>query len=85
MRFAVVGAGAIGGFLGARLALAGENVTVSSHGANLEAVGRNGLRLIEEDPTVGRQEIWPHRATLFGHNTHDQSPGSHARLRQRPE
>jgi len=49
MRFAVVGAGAIGGFLGARLALAGADVTFIARGANLEAIGRDGFKLIEED------------------------------------
>ena len=49
MRFAVVGAGAIGGYLGARLALAGEDVTFVARGANLEALRRVGLRLIEPD------------------------------------
>ncbi len=49
MRFAVVGAGAIGGFLGARLALAGTDVTFIARGANLEAIGRNGFKLIEQD------------------------------------
>jgi 2-dehydropantoate 2-reductase len=51
MRFAVVGAGAIGGLLGARLALAGEDVTFIARGANLEAIGRNGFKLIEADRT----------------------------------
>ena len=49
MKIAVVGAGAIGGYLGARLALAGEDVTCIARGANLEAIRANGLRLIEED------------------------------------
>ena len=49
MRFAVIGAGAIGGFLGARLALAGADVTFVARGANLEAIGRDGFKLIEED------------------------------------
>ena len=49
MRMAVVGAGAIGGFLGARLALAGEDVTFIARGANLAAIGRDGFRLIEAD------------------------------------
>jgi len=51
MKFAVVGAGSIGGFLGARLALAGEDVTFIARGANLEAIGKNGFKLIEEDGT----------------------------------
>jgi 2-dehydropantoate 2-reductase len=44
-----MGAGAIGGYLGARLALAGEDVTFIARGANLSAIGRDGFKLIEED------------------------------------
>jgi 2-dehydropantoate 2-reductase len=51
MKIAVVGAGAIGGYLGARLAAAGEEVTFIARGANLAAIRANGLRLIEEDGT----------------------------------
>jgi 2-dehydropantoate 2-reductase len=51
MRFAVVGAGSIGGYLAARLALAGEEVTVVARGANLRAIQADGLALIEEDGT----------------------------------
>ncbi|HOA94013.1 MAG TPA: 2-dehydropantoate 2-reductase [Quisquiliibacterium sp.] len=49
MKIAVVGAGAIGGYLGARLALAGEDVTFIARGANLAALRASGIRLIEED------------------------------------
>jgi 2-dehydropantoate 2-reductase len=55
MSFAVVGAGAIGGFLGARLALSGEAVTFIARGRNLDAITRNGFTLIEEDGV--RREI----------------------------
>lgn len=51
MKFAVVGAGAIGGYLGARLALAGEDVTFIARGANLAAIRKDGFTLIEEDGT----------------------------------
>ena len=51
MKFAVVGAGSIGGFLGARLALAGHHVTFIARGKNLEAIKRDGFKLIEEDGT----------------------------------
>ncbi len=51
MKFAVVGAGSIGGYLGARLALAGEEVTFIARRANLEAIRANGMKLIEEDGT----------------------------------
>ncbi len=51
MKIAIVGAGAIGGYLGARLALAGEEVTCIARGPNLAAIQANGLKLIEEDGT----------------------------------
>ena len=38
MKIAVIGAGAIGGLVGAKLALAGEDVTFIVRGANLEAI-----------------------------------------------
>ena len=40
-RVCVFGAGAIGGFLGARLALAGEDVTCIARGPNLAAIRAN--------------------------------------------
>ena len=51
MKICVVGAGAIGGMLGVKLALSGHEVTLILRGANLEAVAQNGLRLIEENGT----------------------------------
>lgn len=49
MKFAIVGAGAIGGFLGGRLAAAGEEVTLIARGPNLAALRADGLRLRLED------------------------------------
>ncbi len=51
MKFAAIGAGAIGGYLGAKLALAGEQVTFVARGKNLEAVRERGIKLILEDGT----------------------------------
>jgi 2-dehydropantoate 2-reductase len=51
MKIAVVGAGAIGGYVGARLALAGEQVTFMVRGANLAAIRANGIRLVMSDGT----------------------------------
>ncbi|MFZ8360707.1 ketopantoate reductase family protein, partial [Staphylococcus aureus] len=51
MKIAVVGVGAIGGYVGARLALAGEDVTFIARGANLEALRKNGIRLITAEGT----------------------------------
>jgi len=49
MKICIVGAGAIGGMLGVKLALGGHDVTLILRGANLEAVRQNGLTLIEEN------------------------------------
>ena len=49
MKIAVIGAGAIGGLVGAKLALAGEDVTFIVRGANLEAIHSNGITLIAPD------------------------------------
>ena len=49
MKICIVGAGAIGGMLGVKLALTGHDVTLILRGANLEAVQQNGLTLIEEN------------------------------------
>ena len=46
MKIAVIGAGAIGGLVGARLALAGYEVTFIVRGANLDAIRKNGITLI---------------------------------------
>ena len=48
MKICVYGAGAIGGYLAARLANAGEEVTVIARGAKLEEINRHGLRLLSE-------------------------------------
>lgn len=49
MKIAIVGAGAIGGYLGGWLAAAGEEVTLIARGANLEAIRSRGMRVIGED------------------------------------
>ena len=49
VKIAIIGAGAIGGYVGAKLALAGEDVTFIVRGANLEAIRKNGMKLIMDD------------------------------------
>jgi 2-dehydropantoate 2-reductase len=51
MKIAIIGAGAIGGYVGVKLALAGEDVTFIVRGANLEAISKNGVKLIMDDGT----------------------------------
>ena len=45
MKIAIVGAGAIGAFLGAKLALAGEDVYLIARGPHLKAMQANGVRV----------------------------------------
>ena len=62
MKIAIVGAGAIGGYLGARLSVAGEDVTFIARNRNLAVIQAQGFRLILEDgsslhaPNVGAVE-----------------------------
>ncbi|HEY6434851.1 MAG TPA: 2-dehydropantoate 2-reductase [Acetobacteraceae bacterium] len=52
MKVAVFGAGAIGGFLGAKLAAAGTDVTFIARGPHLAAMQANGVRLISGETTA---------------------------------
>ncbi|WP_193195325.1 2-dehydropantoate 2-reductase [Nostoc sp. MG11] len=65
MKICIVGAGAIGGYLGAKLALAGEAVTLIARGSHLEAIQKKGLKLIMTDgssqiatPTLATSDIY---------------------------
>jgi 2-dehydropantoate 2-reductase len=49
MKIAIVGAGAVGGYAGVKLALAGEQVTFLARGANLNAIRSRGVKLILSD------------------------------------
>ena len=61
MKIAIIGAGAIGGYVGVKLALAGNDVTLIVRGANLKAIKAAGMKLIMAD---GSQHVAPHvRAT----------------------
>src|SRR5262249_48254782 len=51
VKICVYGAGAIGGLIGARLALSGEEVTLIARGPHLKAMQEKGLRLIAEGKT----------------------------------
>jgi 2-dehydropantoate 2-reductase len=51
MRFAILGSGAVGGYYGARLALAGHDVTLVARGAHLAAIRERGLQV--KSPALG--------------------------------
>jgi 2-dehydropantoate 2-reductase len=46
LRFLIAGAGAIGGYMGACMARAGEDVTLFARGAHLRAIEERGLRVL---------------------------------------
>ena len=54
MKIAVIGAGAIGGLVGAKLALAGADVSFIVRGPNLAAIREHGITLITAD---GRRQV----------------------------
>jgi 2-dehydropantoate 2-reductase len=51
MKAGIYGAGAIGGWIGVKLAQAGCDVSVVARGATLDSLKKNGLRLVEKDAT----------------------------------
>jgi len=56
MKFLIAGAGAIGGYLGARMARAGQDVTLFARGLHLRAMQEHGLRVISAE---GDFEVHP--------------------------
>jgi 2-dehydropantoate 2-reductase len=84
MKFCVVGAGSIGGFVGAKLALAGEEVTLVARGANLQAIRAHGMRVIMHDGTeqvaqnarsaATPAEAGPHDVVILGLKAHQVAP-----------
>ena len=82
MRFAVVGAGAVGGYYGAKLARAGHDVRVVARGAQLKAIGERGLSIrsplgdfavqltAESDPArVGPVDVVLFAVKTYGNDT----------------
>ncbi|MFP6749008.1 MAG: 2-dehydropantoate 2-reductase [Alphaproteobacteria bacterium] len=60
MKIAVMGTGAMGGYVGARLAEAGADVTFIARGAHLAAIRKDGLRVTSPE---GDMHLDPARAT----------------------
>jgi 2-dehydropantoate 2-reductase len=59
MKIAIIGAGGVGGYFGARLAAAGEDVTFIARGAHLEAMRKDGLQVLS---ALGDLVLKPARA-----------------------
>lgn len=91
MRICVFGAGAIGGLLAARLAIAGEDVTVIGRGAHLGAIKAKGLTLhwqgrvetaqvkaVEDATAAGEQDLVV--LAVKAHSLEQAAPGLEALL-----
>ena len=83
MKIAIFGAGAIGGYMGAKLAASGVDVTLVARGPHLEAMQRDGLRLIEFDGTetvthprliANSREAGTHDYVILAVKAHSVSP-----------
>ncbi|MEU1199192.1 2-dehydropantoate 2-reductase N-terminal domain-containing protein [Streptomyces sp. NPDC005813] len=71
MRYIIIGAGAVGGALGGRLAEAGHEVVLVARGAHHEALRDHGLRLtVAEGPHIHRLPVVRHPEEL-GHLRED--------------
>lgn len=57
MRIAVIGAGAVGGYFGGRLALAGEDVLFVARGPHMRALQQSGLRVDSIDGDFALQPV----------------------------
>jgi 2-dehydropantoate 2-reductase len=62
MRIAIMGAGGVGGFFGAKLALAGSDVTFIARGRHLDAIRANGLRV---ESSTGAMHVAKARASTM--------------------
>lgn len=84
MKICVVGAGSIGGLLGVKLHNLGEDVTLIARGAHLEAIRRDGLKLLMNDGTVevaigvkatsDMRELEPQDLVILGVKAHQIAP-----------
>lgn len=61
MKIAVLGAGGVGGYFGARLAAHGNDVTFIARGAHAEAMTRDGLQVLSEAGDLHLQPVQLHR------------------------
>jgi 2-dehydropantoate 2-reductase len=86
MRIAVYGAGAVGGYLGAKLAGGGSDVMFIARGPHLEALQRDGLTLVSRDgersttrvtAVEDPAEVGPVDAVLFLVKSYDTEDGAH--------
>jgi len=69
VKICVFGAGAIGGYMGAKLAKVGADVSLVARGPHLAAMKENGLTLIEEGETTNQKVTVSEDPEALGHRT----------------
>src|SRR5712691_2781105 len=57
MKIAIIGAGALGGYYGAKLARAGETVHFIARGAMLDALRSRGLTVVRDEETFAVSQV----------------------------
>ncbi|MFP4636388.1 MAG: ketopantoate reductase family protein [Nitriliruptoraceae bacterium] len=88
MRIAVVGAGGVGGYVGARLAAAGEDVHLVARGPHLDAIRQRGLRVdsihgdvvVDVDASDDAASMGPSDVVLFCVKSFDTDAAARAHL-----
>lgn len=71
MKTCIVGAGALGGLLGARMALAGLDPTLVDRGVQLRALQNEGLRLLRSDGETSETRAYRTAASCAEAGAHD--------------
>ena len=66
MKICIFGAGAVGGHMAAKLAAKGHDVSIVARGAHLEAIRRNGLKLLHGKDTIAGRVRAAERAEEHG-------------------
>jgi 2-dehydropantoate 2-reductase len=66
MRIAVMGTGAVGGYFGARLAAAGQNVAFIARGSHLQAMRKEGLRVKSAQGDLHIRSLFTHDPSEVG-------------------
>jgi 2-dehydropantoate 2-reductase len=94
MKITVIGAGAIGGYVGVKLALSGEQVTFIVRGLNLEAIQARGMKLVMNDgselvakdvaATANYAEVGPQDLVILAIKAHQVARCQSSSARKRP-
>ena len=69
MKICIFGAGAIGGYVGTKLALSGADVSFIARGPNLQVIKEKGVKLLSEGQTLVAHPAPPTTLASSAHRT----------------